>query len=947
MNAIEYIRKKIKEYDSDIDTSKGSPVADLMINPLSSILEPTLNFEKRMLRDLSLQDVNKMSEEALDEMARNFLVDRISGSKASGDIRLFYDTPVAVTIPQGTIFSTDDGLQYQTTSEFSVTRAQMMLNNESYPLYHTGDINIEALSVSKDYNTLPNTIVNLDSTLDPAPSAVRNPQAVSGATEGESNTDLKTKIISTAHNKALGGKNSILRVMREKFPTVKSIEVIGTNDPEMTRDIVYSGISTDDLVTVDYQYKVSGLASPPHNESIAYIGKFEDTDASTDISLPAIDDFSQEFTNTMYEGVYESHDPLYAEYKTDYLLEEYFTNSGYAAGWVASDAQIGYNDLNRPRDVAVNGAAIQLGYTIKSSNTDKEPINLPYKDLDDWHKTLDDFVTDENVNLNELQGLVDEIQKRKRPQNFNSVSPVFQRQLSKHQGIQIEGTFWTDDSSENGKISYVTVNRNQDIAVPWDGIGFAWRKGDGSKYNLYIVDNDALSEEIFVGNESMLTQTGGINDFLVAGKKQITTETEYDFTMKIYSHFGIDLWIYESNNSPAELNAANRDLTMGQTYPKYEPQAAGEDFGLAVQETSNSSWRYRDIVITNITQFYPMHLFKMKTPTESFADGKQFIVNYYGIGHGENNNALKFYINKDDNWVKIGENTAGESDTIEQKKIIKTLSSIEDYRDTQDYIYLLATPYNYQDSTHNIESNYISVDNVLPSGIHRGNVVDIYTEAKSQIEQTTLSTTLTDNKLYLQNESSTNFPVADIISISRTTTGSELVEGTDYVVSHVKTETSFSTRDNILITFDASFVGIGVTVAYRYYTDGSAVQSLVESADYRNPGQDPLFKIMPLTIVNLNTFEYKGLVSVEEMKEALVEQINNISDGILEISDLIGAAYDAGATYVNLTTTDVSVREYDYLGNYTESKVTDSHTISGLKTYFADTTSVAGVSKVG
>lgn len=177
-------------------------------------------------------------------------------------------------------------------------------------------------------------------------------------------------------------------------------------------------------------------------------------------------------------------------------------------------------------------------------------------------------------------------------------------------------------------------------------MGLAWRKGDGSKYNIYIVDNDALTEDIYINHEQIVTQTGGFNKFLVAGKKEIKRETNYDFVIKVYQHFGMDVWIYESANPPANLTSTNRDLTMGQTYPAYEPQANGEHFGVGTIYTKNYEWFYSDLVVENITEFYPMHLFKLKAEPEDFADDDPITINYYGIGYGDTQGRMKCYVDK-------------------------------------------------------------------------------------------------------------------------------------------------------------------------------------------------------------------------------------------------------------------------------------------------------------
>lgn len=257
---------------------------------------------------------------------------------------------------------------------------------------------------------------------------------------------------------------------------------------------------------------------------------------------------------------------------------------------------------------------------------------------------------------------------------------------------------------------------------------------------------------------------------------------------------------------------------------------------------------------------------------------------------------------------------------------------------------MLATPYNYEDNEHYIQSDYVSITNVLPSGVHTGNMIDIYIEDDQDIETTSVSTILTDDRLDLS--SSVHFPIADVISISRTTTGAELESGVDYVVNRGEESLAFSTRDEFYIYFDPLFIGIDVTITYRYYSSGEAVQSLIDSDEYRNPGQDPLMKIIPLTIVNIANFEYKGNVASEEVVAALKSFINNIDDGKLEISDLVNAVYNVGVTYVNIPSITISVREYSYLGTYTETSVTDTYKISGLKTFFADEQSIIGVTQI-
>jgi hypothetical protein len=333
MDAKEFIKKRLKEFDSSIDTSPGSPIGDLLINPLSSIIQPSLDFEDYMVSNLSLKDPESMSEEELDAIAANFLVERTQGQKASGHVRLFYSTPITLTIPKGTLFRNDQNLTYRTTSSYSITRQMMTLNNEYYPLYHTGDIPIEATDYGEEYITRADTITELVSTFSPAPVAIRNLTAVTSGADRESNSELKTKILNSVNNQSVASADGIKRVLNDNFSTIDSLTVISNGDAEMIRDVTYSGSVLGNFYTSDFNFKVSGLYNYPHNESIAYVGRFADTDSSTAIALPDPEDFIYEFTNEMYAGIYKNDDPSYAELTVYNILEENFAETETSTGY--------------------------------------------------------------------------------------------------------------------------------------------------------------------------------------------------------------------------------------------------------------------------------------------------------------------------------------------------------------------------------------------------------------------------------------------------------------------------------------------------------------------------------------------------------------------------------------------------------------------------------------
>jgi len=366
MDAKEFIKKKIKEYDESIDVSPGSPMGDLFVNPLSTILQPTLDFEDYMTDNLSLLNIETMDDDDVDAIGANYLITRVTGAKPTGMARFYYNIPNTVTIPAGTLLSDRAGTYvYETADTYTITKEMMLLNNASFPLYSTGDIPIVAQGYSDVYEVSANVITRLINNLYPPPTSVKNTTAVKGAVERETNVALKSKIVSAATNQSIASADGIKRTLAQVYPTITSLTVVGNGDTEMLRDITYSGVDVGNYYTSDFNYKVSGLYTYPYNESKAYVGRFQDTDESIVVELPEPSAFTYEFTNDMYKGIYRGDDPLYAELGVYNLLEENFneteTATGYKLPWVASDGRLGKGVIRKPAEVVVDGGNIKMG----------------------------------------------------------------------------------------------------------------------------------------------------------------------------------------------------------------------------------------------------------------------------------------------------------------------------------------------------------------------------------------------------------------------------------------------------------------------------------------------------------------------------------------------------------------------------------------------------------
>ena len=74
INVKNYIIESIKTQDPEIDVREGSAIHDLLINPLSSILQSYQEDHSSILERQTVKDIEKLSEDELDAVAANYLV---------------------------------------------------------------------------------------------------------------------------------------------------------------------------------------------------------------------------------------------------------------------------------------------------------------------------------------------------------------------------------------------------------------------------------------------------------------------------------------------------------------------------------------------------------------------------------------------------------------------------------------------------------------------------------------------------------------------------------------------------------------------------------------------------------------------------------------------------------------------------------------------------------
>ena len=993
-----FILEQIKAADPLIDRSPGSVFYDYLVNPLSLVLDDYRTEHETILANEAAKTADELTSDALDALGLNFLLERDAGTKSVGYVKFFYNTPKTLEFSKGTKIQTQDGLEYEVPTNVYVPRVQMENNIVNYPYYDSGPIPVISVVAGLSYNMPANTSFFLtDSTGIELPVKIVNSEPIAMGTDKESNEDFYERIKSSILNNSLASPRAIDTKIKENFTAVVRTEIIGAGHPLMIRDLIYTTEEGADYEEATFLHTYSGVHSGLYDKkSIAYYGVFNDTDETDEVALPSLASFSKEFSNDMYQGIYLLNDVNYAEAEQNIIIREYF---GDVFGDVQPDLAMILASGNYQIHDGVNPSQ-SLFYIDEIRVEDSKLILGKYLDPDDPNNSNITVPIATIVGLGEMlnstsPGAIDaalyELNSITSAENFNNLAPIFHKQIDQHLGIEISLVMNTTDNTEDGQVSYITVLRNSEVFLPQDGYGLAWRKQPGFlirlntggtaytqadvdtfieqygfdpvtaglvgggikndstywKHNVFLVDNDVLQEEAFIGYNQIIDQTGGQNAFLVAGKAWIEADIDYQFKIKIYETLGFEAWVFDKNNPPLDpYSTANRVLYRGATYPPYVPvsgekvertsgavtlETTRSHFGIAVAQTKNCEWSVDDLIVRSFIETFPMHLFRFKiNDLESSWDlTGAFNVLYYGVGYdpvqyaldgntGHSKVKLAIWNVEESDWETVGTHTYTIDDPRVLQKIEKDYEDISDYIDDDMYVNLLALPLNtgsdYPDDVeHNLRSYYVEINNDVRAGSHRGNAADVYVFDPYNLQTGISVIMMTGNSFQIN---SSNFPgyIAEIVEI-REYISKIAYEESSYSIINNDEGNSYSNAASYTVAFDEDdMTGSLVEVEYRYWVRGDLIDDLINSSEARYPTSSIKIKAMPLSIINIESLEYSGGLSETEMKSKIAEYFNTLTDTTFDKSDLVDLLYDNGANYVNLDMV-VKIIRHDCLFN--------------------------------
>lgn len=675
--------------------------------------------------------------------------------------------------------------------------------------------------------------------------------------------------------------------------------------------------------------------------------------------------------------------------------------------WLLHDGVNPTNSVFYPEEIRYQNSQLVLGYskpidavgTMMPDGTKlyqaNVNVNVPLSDILTYRSLLDKITIEKThgIDVKQLGAFIEFLDFYADIKNSNNLSPVFHRPIDQHTGITIDCDMSTNDNTEAGEIAYITVLRNDLIHVPHDGFGLAWRKQpeylirmsknnyateadrardldrffeeyqvDGTpllghiheeqykqywKYNVYIVDNNVLQEEVWVGFDQVWNQASGKNQFLEAAKVWIEPYTTYSFKIEIGQYLGVRAWVW--NPALASFNENAITIHRGQTFPTYVPQAGTKftvsngvqqldasknHFGIGVGNTKNCEWYVTNLMVRSFIESFAMHLFKFFIDPSKFDISQGLNVEYYGIGYDPENSVLDpnganskvklgIYNTKNDAWEDLGfhlENVPTNSPLqIDDILINGSVTPITDYVDGDGYVYVAAAaanspitdfPNNYE---HSLRSYFVRIHDGEVHGMHRGNAVDVYCNDPNFITLGSVVGTVTGNSITTGSIQNIDPYIQEIVEV-REHISQIPFDVSNYIVTNLSPGKTFSNDANYKITFDIDNMdGAQVEIVYRYWSRGPIINNLIVNSDHRYPSADFMVKVMPPTVIEIQDLKYSGGLPERQMRQKIRDYFNFRALYTFDKSDLVQVLYDNGATYVDLDMTIV-IREYDTLG---------------------------------
>jgi hypothetical protein len=239
----------------------------------------------------------------------------------------------------------------------------------------------------------------------------------------------------------------------------------------------------------------------------------------------------------------------------------------------------------------------------------------------------------------------------------------------------------------------------------------------------------------------------------------------------------------------------------------------------------------------------------------------------------------------------------------------------------------------------------MDLENATLSGVHTGGTADIYINDPNSILVAQQTVNNVTGNLSLSTANGFMGPIHSIVNVQTALIGQALAENDSWVLVSSNPAVAYSSQETPYLAFSSALVNTKVLVTYRFYAYGNQIQSTITSNDFRYSGTSNLAKIMPPAIVTINAMNYRGAASVTQVQTAIINYVTSQTATII-LTELLSAVYAAGVTFVDTSSLDIEIAQYDYKRTRAASvPLLTSYTKPDLSAFYTDAYELTGVIK--
>lgn len=241
---ITFIMTRLQQEYPMLYAREGSTIMDLLVKPNLVLLEPLRREITSIKNQLTLLYPDQLNADEADALVANFFITRKVGEYARVKVRLYFQNPVSVNIGTANVAFTATGLRFLPTRSQSIT-AEGMLTNWDGNLYYF-DVNYVAERPGSNYNVAASEIIGVTG-ISSATRATNLTKASPGSDE-ETTSELVSRAEKSLGERSLTTVPGIVSQLFDQFPSLRILQIIGYNDPEMQRDVIKGGNLGDVVV---------------------------------------------------------------------------------------------------------------------------------------------------------------------------------------------------------------------------------------------------------------------------------------------------------------------------------------------------------------------------------------------------------------------------------------------------------------------------------------------------------------------------------------------------------------------------------------------------------------------------------------------------------------------------------------------------------------------------